>query len=297
MKYLIIALLPYLVLPIWHRHCDLVYENAALTKHAMSFEYMSMLFNQKTPDYLFWLLKRVILFSLQGKEFYLVLMLLFATLLVVLLCAPDLKKAYFKALLFCAVFYTIYEFGLYLVYVFSMSNDQGMALAASERYRRTALIIILYVSAVFTLLSLSKAKFHSLRSFAGVFTAFLVLLGVWKNDAGYFHNVFNISTNHLREEMESLVRQYDLPMGASTLVCSYSNEYDGLELYIFPYLTLSEDFDVVWDADEKKLEKAMDHRYLFILDEENPVIHDFVSNNFPEQLGEAVIDMHLQSTP
>ena len=293
-KYLLVAMVPYLIIPIWNKHCDLVYENAALTKHALSFEYMRLIFNEKTPDYLFWILKKVILFSLQGKELFLVLLMFVITALVVYLCAPDLKKAYFKAILFCAFFYTIYEFGLYLVYVFSMTVDQGLALAGSERYRRTALIILLYVPAVFTMFSFSRANWKKPKSLAGFLAAFLVLLGVWKIDAGNFYTILRTSNNQLRDQMESMISDYNVPSGTSGFVCSYPNGYAGMEFYIYPYLTLSTDFNVVYNADEEILAEAMDYNFLFILDENNPAIEDFVTTNFPDQLGKAVIDMREQ---
>ena len=294
-KFIIGLAIPFVLLLLWHRHCDMVFQIPELSKHAMTPEYAMAMVGSKTPSYILWLTKKVILASLQGKDFYLTLALLALCFVVVALAAPQLKKTYFKLVFASAVLYTAYQFGMLLMYIFSMTADEAYALAAFDRYRKTVLAIIVYMAAALNIRVISDCSNNSVRSLAAVCVAFVTLVGAWRIHCGSFQTVFMDEEFPLRAQLEELIEEYDVPKEASYYMCMKPNSYAGIEMFLCPYLTLTGNASGSYNTDVEDLEYAKEYfQYLLILDE-NPLIQDWVAKNFPEQHGNKVIVMEPTS--
>lgn len=294
-KLVVSLIIPFVLLLLWHRHCDMVFHIPELSKHAMTPEYAKAMIGSKTPGYIFWLTKRVILASLQGNEFYLTLVLMALSFVVVALAAPQLKKTYFKLLFVSAVLYTAYQIGMLLMYIFSMTAEQAYGLAAFDRYRKTVLAVIVYMAVALNIRVISECSYSSLRPLAAVCVAFATLIGTWRMHCGGFQTIFRDIEFPLREQLEGLLEEYDVPEEASYYMCMTPNSYAGVELFLCPYLTLTGNVSGSYHTDVEDLEYAKEYfQYLLIMDE-NPLIQEWIAENFPEQHGKKVIEMEPTS--
>ena len=286
-----VSVSPWLVLPLWQKHCDMVFSQPEFSKHSMSAEYFLEIFSQKPPEFVAWLARRMVIFSVSGKELYLVLALMAASgILVCVLSGKHLDKVK-KLFLFCAVLYLVYELGLLLMYIFSMPADEAYRLAGAERYRRSILMVFIYLTAVCTLSAMSDMELNAKKKSLSA-AAILLLLGFWRLDAGGFTHIFQGESHPARDGIEQILREYDVPEGSSCFMCAAPNIYAGAEIHICQYLLESEKVWMSYEADEAELERMCgEYDYLLFLDEENTLARAWADENYPDQKGRAAVDL------
>lgn len=123
---------------------------------------------------------------------------------------------------------------------------------------------------------------------AGIYAALFI---VWGKEGGkLFPTFFEYTPDETRSWMEQVVDEYGVPSGASYLICaSEAGEGDFL-WHLCHYDLWSDNVSWLTITEKSQLdENAGSFQYIFLRDVDNPLIQEWVKENYPDQEGESVI--------
>ena len=267
---------------LWSRHCDYVFGDVSLSKHALSLRWFRMILDSKSKESILNTVKITLEGALQRTEYlWLGLWLLLLGLLVWRLLGEKRKLAgtCFAGM---AVLYAVYTVGVTAMYVFSMPEHEIMA--SFSRYMRTMDIAVYYMLTAFAGIVLQQQKTR-------IAAAVMVLLAcaTWRWQTGeYAADAFSFSaTEEFRQEMEAPIKQHSIETRRSYLLClgeEYTYWYD-FPRYLWQYHMESGAVTQRIITERAQLADADAFDYVIVLDEGNPVIEEWIQENHPEAVG------------
>ena len=113
----------------------------------------------------------------------------------------------------------------------------------------------------------------------------------WGFTNNSFQLFFNIPGDNCPEErkwIESNAERYNIPEGAKCCILAPENNRGYLR-YICRYVLQSPQIKAETVSSQEDLEGVTDWDYVFIYDNENPIIQDWIQEYYPDQLNQNVI--------
>lgn len=199
------------------------------------------------------------------------------------------KRTYAKLVLTSVVIYITYMVGVAGMYLFSMPGGAAAYLAGSERYRSTIFIAIYYLFLLFSLGIISSVESIK-KSWVYPVGIYAALLIVWAGEGeAPFPTLNKGMKDQGRAWADELVKDMELPSGSSYLVCVPANNR-GYMLNVCRYVLWTDNIMGLTVEDKSELSAcAGSCEYILCYDDDNPVIQEWVSENYPEQQGKKVI--------
>lgn len=283
---------------LWHRHCAYVFSRANMSSHALTLSYYRYIFNKKTPEESHAIIIAVTDFILKWKDIWITLGMFLVLGIIVLLCAKKEFDLFKKSLAACICLYIVYQMGMIGMYLFSMDTVEALNLGGIVRYSRTAVIAVMYVYTVLSLKTVSDLRMeHAFSSMAvalllpASFCAFLFL------SAGRVKSalLYTPSSGGPKERLwlEAAAENYGVPRGQSC--CILIPQQDSGYAYFLGRYTLRSDAVSTLVADEENKLDDIQSDYIFIYDEDNEIVENWILKNYPEQAGEKVIISEKES--
>ena len=289
-KMLLIYMLPFLVLLLWNRHCLLVFTNPETAKHAMTVEnYMLQLKDKGLLDILricfhtvkFMLSHSALLFVLGGA----------AVLILTIIFADSGRSREFDKEFGAAVcIYGAYILGMCGMYVFSMPLEEARILASIERYTDSAVIALLYFIAVWMVDLISDLNSQKVRILVCCCSLGWVLL-TWGFLCG-FSVIHGGQGYEVRQELETQVQDYDLPLGSEYFIYGDDPVGYGYIYHMSQYVLQSMEIQVESQISKYDFPNIMKRQYLILLKPAEDILGTWILDNYPDQYGSRVIVLH-----
>lgn len=224
---------PGLMLLLWQKHVQLVFDNALNSRHAMSVDSIASNFLRKDGDALAEVMQIVLseMLSFTNPALY----LLAAGVLIFLLrglLGLSWTKDHSGLLLFAGGVYLVYQITVLGMYLTTMPYGEAVLLAGYGRYHRT--ILILCGSCLFLALadSMTGVKKQAVPALLALLLLYQALFpGLWYNNPKH--------CGFIREEFQQLVTEYSVQEGKRYLIIlepSYAEKYSGYLHYLVRYL-------------------------------------------------------------
>lgn len=281
---LIMALALLAVSSLWKHHCAYVFINSQMSQHAVSMEYFKMRLAERTAKDMARILRGVVSYTLTRKT----LGYLAAWLAAALGCAwlGGRRKHWGILAAACVGLYAAWTVALAGMYLFSMSTQEALELLSIERYCRTMDILLYYLLTAFCLSCLPEGCW---KRWAAVVVLTALAVAVWAESCGGFATIAAPPQGDttLRERMEEMVAEYGVDTGYAYLICDPVAR--GYAMYVLRYRMNTSRVQQVAITAPEQMEIEKDYDYVFLLDTDNPILEQWVLNNYPEQAGRTVI--------
>ena len=270
---------------LWERHCDYVFYST-VSQHEISVDYLSARLGEKTLADIVTILGRMAKALVVRGEFFCVLAAAAVPGILTWALAPEGKRRYLSLLRFLGVTWVVYGISLMAMYVTSMSAQAALELQSADRYIRVWEMMAYFLLAVYTLDLMGRVKKEGLIS--------LVLTGamaaLW---LGYYGTPMTIARDQrnspaLRLRYEAPIWEYGVERWHSYLICA-EDDVLWYPAFLWGYHLDSDRFLQIKVTDESQMAVEKDYDYIVILDENNPVIENWVAKTYPDQLGRTVI--------
>lgn len=195
-----------------------------------------------------------------------------------------------KLVLASVVIYVVYMVGMVGVYLFSMPGAEATNLAGSERYRNTIFIAIYYLFFLFSLTLISTVE-NRKKGWIYLVGLYASLFIIWAGEGEEpFPVIFTNTVDEGRTWFEEVMESKNVPVGASYLVCSSTDEYARYIYHLCRYFLWSDHSSYMVVTDRAQLDKyAGEFEYILLYDNDNPIIQEWVNEHYPEQEGKSVI--------
>lgn len=289
---LVTMLVPFFSLYLWQAHCNYVFSSALYTKHAMTIENYKNSFLLKSAQEF----KRIIgnflklSFSFQtAKEFYFIILFFIILGILLPMFSDEIKKKYKKIILSSIFLYITYMIGMMFMYFFSMGGDEAANLAGYDRYRKTIFVCVLYLILVFSLEMISEIK-NNWKKWVCLIICFGMLIFNWGKFRSY-ETILTIPKDvpETRHWIEQEISRYNIPLESSYMILCPSSVDGNYATVICQYFLYSSEVSVQTISEKIQLDVAKEYEYIFVMDEENNIIQQWVKENYPNQIGNKVI--------
>lgn len=294
--------LPYFTFFIWHKHCKYVFISSGTSYHAMTVENFAMRFSMKTRDEILSICRAMIDFSVSDS------IVIISALSVLFVCAGSFAFLYFmgelsdnrkqiiaRCVTFCIFTYIIYQFGMLLMYLFSMSSGEAIRLAGGTRYCKTILIFIFYITITMALAWLSLAMRIAKRrvltsSFAVALSCAILVATICMNNTTPMSAIDkrNSYPDSTRAWLEKVATVYDVPQYSSYGLILHDTD-SGYSYYLMKYLFQSGSIQCIVVDDYSDLSGIDNCDYIFVMDKDNEIVNGWISEHYPAQVGHDVI--------
>ena len=279
---------PFITLYFWNRHCAYVFSDAETSKHAMTATNYSSVFADKTAEEIRTIVTGMIKFSVTGIDFYLFIAALIVTLTVTFIFSRNLFPESLKLVISLLIIYGLYSVSMLLMYLLSMPGAEATGLASAGRYRKTIFIVayMLLFAFLMKLLSAIVIRWKALACFAVIAA---LLIGTWRMDTDGFPTLLSKADASEREWFEKQISVYGVPQGSSFAVAVLPEEYSGYAAFILRYILMSTDEITIVATEPSQMNNIGNRQYLFVYDQSNQIVNDWIKANYPDQLGNNVI--------
>jgi len=284
---------------LWHKHCGYVFQRANQTTHALSFSYAKQTFLQKSAEDVRTIVIKMIEFSMKWKDFWAVLLVFIVLGIIILLFVKIEFRLYKKVLSAVFFLYAVYQVGMLGMYLASMPGNEALTLAGNIRYAKTIIIAAMYLYIAMAVRAIScldpKLLFPPVITAIAVSTAFCSLLFLSTGRVRFvltYTPTYSYNSGQ-REWLESAIEEYHIPDRKNYCILIPKSD-SGYTYYLGAYLLQSNSITTIIADDASKLEN-IDKEYIFVYDENNEVIKDWISQNYPEQIGAKVIRKGMDS--
>lgn len=289
-----IMVFPYLTFYLWHRHCKYLFVSAETSAHAFTFANFISTATDKTADEVITICRSMLNFTFTNIDAIITFAFVIIICIVTLahfyiekrLTKQNLKKVVVFAA-FCVCVYLIYQIGMLLMYIFSMTtHGGGTFLPAAERYCKTILIFIysILTAFLFSVLPTSANEKRTCASWKVLLVSLATILAIVSvntlNDAGY--------STGFRDEFESVATEYNVHNN-STYIVLLPEDDNGYTWFIGEYLFNPQLMWMEVVDEDSDLTMFEDFKYIFNFDKENPIISQWIEANYPEQASFDVI--------
>lgn len=282
---------PFLSLYLWKWHCNYVFVDGSLTKHAMTVQNYQKVFFQKTGEEIKSILSSVIKYSFSGKGFYYILLFLIIVGIMSILIDAQNKKAYTK-LFFSSIFlYITYMIGIAFMYLFSMPGQEARDLAGIDRYRKTIFIAIYYLLMLFSVILVSSIR--NMKKgwgyLVGIYLPLIIWLGEWRGES--LPIIFHTDSGGTRLEIEQIIEENQIPSESSYMICVSTDNVASYVRYLCRYLLWSDDISVRVISEESEFDDIEKYQYVLIYDKDNKLIQNWIEDSYPDQQGKQAISI------
>jgi len=278
---------PFLSLYLWKTHCSYMFSAASMSKHAMTADNYKQVYSSKTAEDVKQIVRGMFRFSVSGKELYCVIgVMVFAGILFFCL-KKDFRKKYVCLLAVSAFLYLTYMAGMVFMYLFSMPAGEAVALAGSDRYRKTVFIVIYYLLAIMAVQCISDITKNYRGGVYGV-AVFVALAVLWRVQCGQFTTIFISNTAQERLWFENAIRENSVELKQSYVVCIPAED-SGYAYYLCKYLLYSNNISVRVVTEESQTGDLQNYNYIFFYDSSNEILNNWVKTEYPGQAGKTVI--------
>lgn len=295
---LLVIFSPILVYILWKSHIDYVFENASLSKAAMTVEYLSQGFSGKTREQLFEILTLLLRFSVSGSELWILSGFIIVIGAFTWICKRKFILVYLKFFLISFIVYISWMAGLLLTYFFSMPTDEALILAGASRYRMTIFIFIYYLMSIYTIKFISALE--PLKKYVVAAAASIVILCIsWYDSCDCFATLFQY---HVEVEVQERYKQkdflnevivkYNIPEGKSYVIATTTAKSSNYIWWVARYLLESSRIYDVSVTEKEEMNEFINYDYLICLDDSNEIIDEWIGENYPEQRGRKTIVLH-----
>ncbi len=281
--------LPFISFILWHKHCKYVFYSAATSKHAMTVENFKRVFEAKTKENIMQICDSFLKFTFTYKELWITVGIgALIGVLIFLMNKEKFGKVFLKTAAFSLVIYVTYQIGMLAMYLFSMPGKEATDLSSIERYTKTILIAILYlnmVPAMLLIAQLNGKRAKTIITTGCIFTSFFA--GMYISSGSITTVVQDKPDASERNWFENAALTYSVRMYESYCNLIPSDD-SGYAYYLGRYLFQS-------DAITSKVIESEDDlnditsKYIFVYDQNNEIIQNWILENYPEQLGNEVI--------
>lgn len=272
---------------LWNRHCNYVFRNAAGGQHAVSLSYFQMRLGEKSLEDMARILKGVAVYAVTRKELWWLVGWLAGLGGLTCVLLPKRKTQWAVLAGWSGGGYVLYALSLAGMYIFSMGLDGALGLECIDRYMKTIDTAILYGAVAWSVFLLEQTAPGGGRMAAGALLL-TALVGMWGSLEG-FQTVFQSrSDSSQRQYLESILDEYGVEKGYSYLICAQDGVYH-YEAYVYRYCLDTDRVAQIQVAQASQMEIEKDYDYIIILDEDNPVIVQWIAEHYPEQAGRQVI--------
>lgn len=281
---------PFVSLYLWHAHCNYIFSAGSTTKHAMTLQNYKNVYSNKSEDDIANIIENVFQFFLSGKQLYILLLFIVIIGILSFFLGVKMRNQYLRLVLVCTIIYMVYIVGTAGMYLFSMPGGEATGLSGIGRYRNTIFVAIYYLFLLFSMLVISSVKEMKRSWFylAGIYAALFI---VWGREGGKsFPTIFEYTPDETRAWLEQVVEEYEVPSGASYLIC-VSEAGEGDFLWHLCHYGLWSD-NVLWLSVTEKSqldENAGNFKYILVKDGDNPYIQEWIEEKYPKQKGKSVI--------
>lgn len=286
---IVTMVIPFVSLYLWHTHCKYVFLDGSMTKHAMTIQNYESVFSQKTGEDIDYIWASVWKFSFGGRELCYIVLFIIIVGMMTFLADTGIRKKYVKIVLTCIIVYITYMAGTACMYIFSMPLDEAKTLASISRYRSTIFIAIYYILVLFSLKILSSIEIKEKQRIClvAMFVGIVFIRG--REDAMLFPTIFtNIATKQ-RTQLEQIIKDNDVTVGTSCVICVPEEANPGYIQYLGRYLLFTDEVSARVISEKSQLYDAGSYDCILIYDTENETIQEWVRENYPQQEGKSVI--------
>ena len=291
MSMLICSGIPFLSLLLWHKHFRLVFENAEKSKHAMTITNFSNIFASKSQTDFQEIIDHISQFLSSWKDIRLTILLMLLTGVIVFLTRDD-RKDYVKMIFISIIMFVSYQLGMLGMYVFSMTGE-GLYPIVTERYDKTIMIAIIYLIMAMVIKGISKENTNRYVGSVSAIVVIVFLFGYMKISQGEIRLAgkhYDVPPWYLEKRMWIEKHKTDFVMEEDDTYCILTKTSDEKNYmghaakYIF--YTGKVNAEVITNMD--MMDEITDE-FIFIYDENNEIIQEWVRNHYPEQVGNTVI--------
>lgn len=283
------AVLPFLSLILWQKHCKYVFSSAATSKHAMTVENYKSVFGDKTPEDIRLICTSMFQFVVTYKEVWITAGIgALIGILILLARKKRVGNMFRKTVGFSLILYAAYQLGMLAMYLFSMPGWEATHLASIDRYTKTILIAVLYLNMVpaVKLISVLRKK-KAMTAIAAVCTFSSFFVGMYLATGSIRTVVQNKINASERNWIEAASTKYGVPMYESYCILIPSSDA-GYAHYLGKYIFQSNDVAAPVVESEENLNEITS-KYIFVYDQDNEIIKNWIAANYPEQAGNEVI--------
>ena len=279
---------PFISMILWSKHYAYVFSSSSTSKHAMSLENYNNVLKSKTSGDVWNITKKFILRTVTDQSLWIVFGLFISLAVLTILIKSISFEKYLKLVIISVVLYATYMVGTLFMYLFSMPIGEALTLAGYGRYHKTILMVLIVLSAVFSLHLLSKVKRTS-HGYTVVLFMLVSILMVWRLTMSGFVTIFHHggSASH-RNWIEQSVTTYEVENQKSYLIAIPESDA-GYTYYLAKYILGSNQITTPVITEDSQTEIFAQYDYIFIKDADNPVIRSWIYENQPGQLDQEVI--------
>ncbi len=287
-KYILMALIPFLMFILWEGHIRLVFSRAYTSRHAMSVDNYIQNFKAKDTEEIAKIfdafIKRTVKPNKQNIPFIIIL-ITFIILIAMSWKNKDLRKEILFLFKLGLISYFIYQIGLFAMFIFSMPLDEAIKLAGYERYLGTMTLYICGILIIGILEYISKYDKdkkilkYILNVISIVSIIFMIVFAEnnisvltkrqKKNNSVRFEILDIQKENHFKKDKKYLVYVYD-----------DQNIKKDYVYYICKYEFWTKDVKVIRSLSE--IENINDYDYIIVL-RESEEIDEFVEKKNKEE--------------
>lgn len=280
---LVVAAGPALMTMVWSRHCAAIFPKEAQDRHAMTAGNYLETLAEKTWADMQWIAENTARFMIRREGLFWILAWLAVLGGLTFLFRTALKKKYFRLLGGLVGLHGIYLAGMIAMYWFSMPMDEAMGLASIERYFRTLDISVYCLILGYSVLLISQVDKRWIAGLISVCLAAMSLATVklipdsrpW------------MTLDH-RLSVEYNIHTYGIQPDRTYFVCipGYDDHHYFKLMHNFLLNNMPTEMEI---TDASQLEEARGYDYLINMDVDNPIIREWIAQNYPDQAGETVI--------
>lgn len=278
---------------LWNKHIEMVFSEAALSKHSMSLDnYQSILGSKTSSDIVSIsesLFKRI--FNLKFVDVQLILlMVLFLTIFFMFNYYSNKKEGdrlidytSFRLLIGISGLYITYQIGLWFMYIFSMPIKESLNLAGYARYNVT---IVAYLLGIFVINYLSENDQKSTLSLSRIIlitaTFFTLSFSVFQQKEAISQFISNeVYNESSRSLLAKIISSNDLTNEDSILiyVSNMTEKESNDSLYFqFKYELRNKNIKVI---DSQNIDSILNNKneFLLITLKEDPLILEYLNEN------------------
>ncbi len=280
--------MPFGSLVLWQKHCQYVFAAAMTSKHAMTIENYTSVFNEKTPEDIKEICLQMLRFSITWKDVWITFAIALLIGALIFIYEKSGIIEYTKMMIFSIAMYITYQLGMLAMYLFSMPGKEATDLAGNTRYTKTVLIAVLYLTLLAAVRLISRADIKKFSQgviaivlFASYFGHMYLCMGSIKTFIQYTDYVEE------REWIELARADYEVPNNES--YCILIPEDDaGYAYYLGKYIFQSNAVSTLVVNDLAEMD-GISSKYIFVYDHDNEAVEQWIRNRFPEQYGNRVI--------
>ena len=288
----VVCLTPLMSMYMWKRHYAYVFANAAMTKHAMSSDWYSYVLSEKTLQDCVATINGVLHYAFTRRELIWLVTWLVGIYLINRFCLNKTRKHSLRLPLCILGVYFAYMAGICGMYLLSMPKAEAQTMGDIGRYTKTVDIAIYCLIVSYVIYAESQISVAQKRNILGAFMV-LLMIATWRISLNAYSSILKKPERYGRElgtrqKYQQLLEEYGVETGYKYLVLEKHDIYEDSYFYI-KYLLNSGDVYVLDVSEPAQLDLAEECQYIFVFDQENAVVNQWLDEQFPEYQGQAII--------